>query len=67
MHTRRWIRRGVAGVSLTIPQALAPSLEVTIRTARPHERPTISENDQAARVADVEDVRTASGPSGSSR
>jgi len=63
MHTRRWIRHGVAGMSLTIPLALAPSLEVTMPAARP----TISGHDQADRVTDVEDVRAGTQPSGSPR
>jgi hypothetical protein len=50
-------------MSLTIPLALAPSLEVTIPAAMP----TISENDQADRVADVEPARPGTEPSGSPR
>jgi hypothetical protein len=50
-------------MSLTIPLALAPSLEVTMPAARP----TISGHDQADRVTDVEDVRAGTQPSGSPR
>jgi hypothetical protein len=63
MHTRRWIRRGVAGMSLTIPLALAPRLDVTIREPRP----TLSENNHADRVADVEDVQARTEGSGRTR
>jgi hypothetical protein len=61
MHTRRWIRRGVAGMSLTIPLALAPGLDVTVRAADPG----FSESDQMDRMIDVRDVQaTATGVSG---
>lgn len=33
MHTRAWIRRGVTGVSLATPLALAPVLPVTVQAA----------------------------------
>jgi hypothetical protein len=32
MHSRRLARRGVAGVGLAVPLALAPVLDVTVRT-----------------------------------
>jgi hypothetical protein len=35
MHSRRWVRRGVAGVSLTAPLALAPVLDVMVRVRAP--------------------------------
>ena len=63
MHTRRWIRRGVAGMSLTIPLALAPRLDVTVCTASP----TLSENDQADRAAEVEDAQAPTEESGRPR
>ena len=44
MHTRRWIRRGVAGMGLSIPLALAPGLDITVRAADP----VVTEVDQMA-------------------
>jgi hypothetical protein len=44
MHTRRWIRRGVAGMGLSIPLALAPGLDITVRAADP----LVTEVDQMA-------------------
>ena len=35
MHSRRWVRRGVAGVGLTVPLALAPVLDVMIHSRAP--------------------------------
>jgi hypothetical protein len=39
MHSRRWVHRGVAGVGLTVPLALAPVLDVTVRARAPVSTP----------------------------
>lgn len=61
MHTRRWIRRGVAGMGLSIPLALAPGLDITVRAADP----VVTEVDQMAQMIEVRDIQaTATGVSG---
>jgi len=35
MQRRSWVRRGVAGVSLAVPLALAPALDVTVSRRSP--------------------------------
>ncbi len=53
MHTRRWIRRGVAGMGLSIPLALAPGLDITVRAADP----VVTEVDQMAQMIEVRDIQ----------
>jgi hypothetical protein len=56
MQRRSWVRRGVAGVSLAVPLALAPALDVTVSrrspTCRDH-RPASPPGRENRRVEDA--------------
>src|SRR5262245_21415880 len=54
MHLRRWLRRGLAGVGVAAPLALAPILDVTVQAAEP----VVTESGQMAGLVDVEGLES---------